>query len=169
MALVSFAIGAAVGGRLRAGRLPHRGRYLTAAAIGELVFLLVGVVLSALTSDPPHNGYRYGLIFILAVAMGLQTAAARRLAVPDLTATTFTQLLTATMLDSALGGGKGSQIGRRIVPFAAILGGAVVGTLFVVADHIVPPLLYRVLGYLRRCAGGLAVAHIDRSVGELLG
>ncbi len=34
--------------------------------------------------------------------MGIQTAAARKLAVPDLTTTTFTQLITATMIDSAL-------------------------------------------------------------------
>jgi uncharacterized membrane protein YoaK (UPF0700 family) len=140
VALISFAIGAAIGGRLRVGRLRHRGRYLAAAGVGEVVFLIVGVVLSALATNPPPNGYRYALIFILAVAMGIQTASARKLAVPDLTTTTFTQLITATMIDSTLAGGKGSQIGRRIMPFAAILGGAVVGTLFVVAGHIVPPL-----------------------------
>jgi uncharacterized membrane protein YoaK (UPF0700 family) len=141
VALVSFAIGATIGGRLRAGRLPHRGRYLTAAAVGELLLLVVGAVLSLLMTSPPHNGYRYSLIFVLAVAMGIQTAAARKLAVPDLTTTTFTQLITTTMIDSSLGGGKASQIGRRILPFTAILAGAVVGTLFVVAGHIVPPLL----------------------------
>jgi uncharacterized membrane protein YoaK (UPF0700 family) len=141
VALVSFAVGAAIGGRVRTGQLRHRGRYLTAAAAGQVVFLLVGVLLSTLTTNPPQSGYRYSLIFVLAVAMGIQTAAARRLAVPDLSTTTFTQLITATMIDSALGGGKGSQAGRRIVPFAAILAGAVVGTLFVVAGHIVPPLM----------------------------
>jgi uncharacterized membrane protein YoaK (UPF0700 family) len=141
VALVSFAIGAAIGGRARWGRLHHRGRYLTAAAVGEAIFLAVGVVLSALMTNPPHSAYRYSLIFILAIAMGIQTAAARKLAVPDLTTTTFTQLITATMIDSALGGGKASHIGRRIIPFAFILAGAVVGTLFVVAGDNVPPLL----------------------------
>jgi uncharacterized membrane protein YoaK (UPF0700 family) len=141
VALVSFAIGAAIGGRARKGRLRHRGRYLTGAALGEAIFLGIGVVLSALMTNPPQSWYRYSLIFILAVAMGIQTAAARKLAVPDLTTTTFTQLITATMIDSALGGGKGSHIGRRMVPFASILAGAVVGTLFVVAGDNVPPLI----------------------------
>jgi Protein of unknown function (DUF1275) len=77
--------------------------------------------------------------------MGVQTATARKLAVPDLTTTTFTQLITATMIDSSLGGGKGSHIGRRTMPFAAILTGAIVGTLFVVAGHIVPPLFIAAL------------------------
>jgi hypothetical protein len=36
--------------------------------------------------------------------MGIQTATARRLAVPDLTTTTFTQLLTGTVMESAIGG-----------------------------------------------------------------
>ena len=145
VALVSFAIGAGIGGRLRVGRLEHRARYLTAATIGEVVFLAVGVVLSALATDPPQNGYRYGLIFVLALAMGVQTAASRKLAVPDLTTTTFTQLIAATMIDSRIGGGKGSHIGRRILLFAAILAGAIAGTLFVVAGHIVPPLLIAAL------------------------
>ena len=159
VALVSFALGAAIGGRLRVGRLVHRARYLMATAAGEVVFLAVAVVLSALTTDPPHNGYRYSLILVLALAMGVQTAAARKLAVPDLTTTTFTQLITATMIDSALGGGKGSHIGRRIMPFASILAGAIVCTLFVVAGHIVPPLLIASL-----VAGTVAVvAWLSRS------
>jgi uncharacterized membrane protein YoaK (UPF0700 family) len=140
-ALISFGIGAAIGGRLRTGRLPHRSRFLTAAAVAETVLLVLGVVLSALMTNPPHDGYAYGLIFLLAVAMGIQTAAARKLAVPDLTTTTFTQLITATMIDSALGRGEGSHLGRRILPFAAILAGAVLGTLFVLAGQVVPPVL----------------------------
>ena len=83
------------------------------------MFLAVGVVLSALATDPPQIGYRYSLILVLALAMGVQTAATRKLAVPDLTTTTFTQLIAATMIDSGIGGGKGSHIGRRILPFAA--------------------------------------------------
>jgi uncharacterized membrane protein YoaK (UPF0700 family) len=141
VALVSFAMGAAIGSRVRPRRTRHRGRYLAVAAIGEAIFLAVGVILSALMTNPPNSGYRYSLILILAMAMGIQTATARKLAVPDLTTTTFTQLITATMIDSALGGGKGSHVGRRIMPFAFILAGAVVGTLFVVAGHRVPPLL----------------------------
>lgn len=160
--LVSFAVGTLIGGRIRVGRSDHRGKYLFAAAGGEVAFLLVGVVLAAFTRDPAAGGYRYSLIFTLAMAMGIQTATARKLAVPDLTTTTFTQLITATFTDSLLAGGKGSRIGRRIMPFAAILAGAFVGTLFVVAGNVVLPLLTASLvsaavtltaGYLRRSTG----------------
>ena len=140
-ALVSFALGTLAGGRIRVGRTDHRGKYLFAAAVGEVVFLVAGGVLAAFTKYPAASGYRFSLIFTLAVAMGIQTATARKLAVPDLTTTTFTQLITATFTDSVLGGGKGSQIGRRIMPFAAILAGAFVGTLFVVAGDVALPLL----------------------------
>jgi hypothetical protein len=79
-----------------------------------------------------------------------------------LSTTTFTQLITATFTDSLLAGGKGSKIGRRIMPFAAVLAGAFVGTLFVVAGNVVLPLLTASLvsaavtltaGYLRRSTG----------------
>ena len=49
--------------------------------------------------SPPPSACHYGLIFILAVAMGIHTGTARRLAIPDLKTTTFTQLLTATVME----------------------------------------------------------------------
>jgi uncharacterized membrane protein YoaK (UPF0700 family) len=140
-ALVSFAIGTAVGGWLKVRRSGHRGRYLFAATVGEGAFLIGGTVLAALIEDPLQRGHRLSLIAVLALAMGIQTATARKLAVPDLTTTTFTQLITATFSDSAIVGGKGSHIGRRVVPLGVILAGAFVGTALVVADHIVLPLL----------------------------
>jgi len=145
VALVSFAIGAVIGGRIKVGRSDHRGRYLFAAAAGEAVFMVVGAVLAALTENPPQSGYRFSLISILALAMGIQTASARKLAVPDLTTTTFTQLITATFSESAIGGGNGSHIGRRIVPLGVLLAGAFVSTVLIVADHIVFPLLIAAL------------------------
>ena len=105
VALVSFAVGAVIGGRINVRRADHRGRYLFAAAAGEGVFLVAGAVLAALTENPARSGYRFSLIFVLALAMGIQTASARKLAVPDLTTTTFTQLITATFSESAIGGG----------------------------------------------------------------
>jgi uncharacterized membrane protein YoaK (UPF0700 family) len=157
--LVSFAIGATVGGRISGGRSRHRGKYLFATAMAEVVLLAVGAVLGSLTNNPPTSAYRYGLIFTLAIAMGIQTATARKLAVPDVTTTTFTQLITATFIDSALGGGKGSRVGRRVLPFIALLSGAVVSTLFVIDGHIAVVVLLAALvvgmvvvitGFLRR-------------------
>jgi uncharacterized membrane protein YoaK (UPF0700 family) len=86
-------------------------------------------------------GDRYGLIVALAIAMGVQNATARKLAVPDLTTTVLTLTITGISADSAIGGGKGSKSGRRSIAVAAMLAGAVVGAAFVVHHHIVYPLV----------------------------
>ena len=107
------------------------------------MFLAVGVgAVNSSATDPPQNGYRYSLKSLSSLwpwacrrpPRGSSQYRMRR-------TTTFTQLIAATMIDSSIGGGKGSHIGRRILLFAAILAGAIAGTLFVVAGHIVPPLL----------------------------
>ena len=75
------------------------------------------------------TGSRYALIVLLAVAMGIQNATARRLAVPDLTTTVLTQTLTGIAADSRLGGGSGAKTVRRVLAVAAMLVGAIVGAL----------------------------------------
>ena len=53
---------------------------------------------------------RYALIVPLAIAMGIQNATARRLAVPDLTTTVLTLTLTGITADS------GSPAEREVIP-----------------------------------------------------
>jgi uncharacterized membrane protein YoaK (UPF0700 family) len=67
------------------------------------------------------------LIITLAVAMGLQNAASRKLAVPDLTTTVLTLTITGIGADSKLVGGPGSKSGRRLVAVVSMLLGALVG------------------------------------------
>ncbi len=64
------------------------------------------------------------LIGALAVAMGLQTATARRLAVPDLPTTVVTQTLTGLVADSRLFGGPGTGTVRRGSAVCSMLLGA---------------------------------------------
>lgn len=73
--------------------------------------------------------------------MGAQNAAARTLAVPDLTTTVLTLTITGIAADSHLLGGAGSRAGRRLVSVVAMLAGALIGALFVVHIHIVWPLV----------------------------
>src|SRR6266540_2474297 len=85
-AIFAFLFGAIAGGRL-AGRLgAHRGRLLAATILIEtvLVALSLWLVLATIASAPVE---RYLTIAALAFAMGMQNAAARRLAVHDLTTT----------------------------------------------------------------------------------
>ena len=70
---------------------------------------------------------QYALIVLLALAMGLQNAVARRLAVADLTTTVLTLTLTGLAADSPLAGGKGPRPGRRLLAIAAMCLGAAVG------------------------------------------
>ena len=72
------------------------------------------------------------------MAMGLQNAAARKLAVPDLTTTVLTLTMTGIAADSALGGGPGSKSGRRLVSVAAMFLGALAGAALVLHLHAPP-------------------------------
>jgi uncharacterized membrane protein YoaK (UPF0700 family) len=71
---------------------------------------------------------------MLALAMGVQNATVRPLAVPELTTTVLTMTLTGIGADSKLAGGPGSKLGRRSLAVAAMLLGALIGA--VLALHV---------------------------------
>jgi uncharacterized membrane protein YoaK (UPF0700 family) len=141
VALVSFWLGALMGGKVGVRVGAHRGRHLIAAASGQGALLAVSVVLAALSPHPVPGGFRYPLIVALAVAMGIQNATARKLAVPDLTTTVLTLTITGIAADSTIVGGRGSSTGRRVISVASMLGGALVGAVFVLHVAIVLPLV----------------------------
>ncbi|MGZ4421865.1 MAG: DUF1275 family protein [Gaiellaceae bacterium] len=77
---------------------------------------------------------------------GVQNAAARKLAVPDLTTTVLTMTLTGVAADSTLAGGHGSRLGRRALSVAAMLLGALIGGALVLkVDNPAPLALATVL------------------------
>jgi len=63
----------------------------------------------------------------LAIPMGLQSAAARRLAVADVTTVVLTSVLTGIAVDSSLAGDTNSRLARRVGAVLAMLSGAVAG------------------------------------------
>jgi uncharacterized membrane protein YoaK (UPF0700 family) len=63
--------------------------------------------------------------------MGIQNAAARKLAVPDLTTTVLTLTIVGIGADSHLVGGSGSKAGVRLTSVAAMFVGALVGTVMI--------------------------------------
>jgi uncharacterized membrane protein YoaK (UPF0700 family) len=136
VALALFWLGALVGGRVGKS-YNHRGRLLSTATGIEAAFVAVSVVLASLSGSPVGTGYRYALIAALAIAMGVQNAAARQIAVADMTTTVLTLTITGLAADSAVAGGKGSRSGRRLVAVAAMLVGALVGAVCVLHVHIV--------------------------------
>jgi uncharacterized membrane protein YoaK (UPF0700 family) len=81
---------------------------------------------------PPGAGVaRYVLIVLLGAAMGTQNAAARKLAVPDLTTTVLTLTITGIFADGRLAGGAASKVGRRLLSALAMFLGGLAGALLV--------------------------------------
>jgi uncharacterized membrane protein YoaK (UPF0700 family) len=141
VSMASFFVGALVGGRIGSRFTDHRAYLLTTAAGLQVVLLAAAVLLAIVTGSSISPGYRYALIAVLAIAMGIQNAASRKLAVPDLTTTVLTLTITGIAADSRLAGGPGSKAGRRVAAVAAMLCGAVVGAALVLSAHIVYPLV----------------------------
>jgi uncharacterized membrane protein YoaK (UPF0700 family) len=129
LALASFLLGALAGGRLGARNVAHRGRLLRAATVVQATLIMLGLVVALLASEPFAEGLRYALIVLLALAMGVQNAAAQRLAVPELTTTVLTRTLTGLASEASLAGGAGAHSGRRTIAVVAMLAGAVAGGL----------------------------------------
>jgi uncharacterized membrane protein YoaK (UPF0700 family) len=151
-ALAGFLAGAYGGGVLIA-RLSHdRGLLLRAGCAVELAFGAVALALAAASGDPgaTHGtiglaGGEFGvavtdaLAALLAIALGVQNAVARRLAVPDMTTTVLTMTLTGVGADiRALFGEEGrvhraaraaarAALGRRLLAIAAMVIGALAG------------------------------------------
>ena len=129
VAIACFLPGGVVAGRLAAG-VGNRRLHQLRAATGIQLLLFAGAILVAATAGN-HFGSesRYALIILLALAMGIQNATARRLAVPDLTTTVLTLTLTGIAADSQLAGGSGANTPRRILSVTAMLIGATIGAL----------------------------------------
>lgn len=127
-AILAFLLGAIAGGRFTGWLGAHRGKLLATTISMEC--LLVGLSLCiAIGNIVPAPFEQYFLIAALAIAMGMQNAVARRLAVPDLTTTVPTLTLTGFAAESALAGSKSPRPGRRVIVTVAIFAGAALGAL----------------------------------------
>jgi uncharacterized membrane protein YoaK (UPF0700 family) len=134
IALGSFLLGALAGGWLGARHSDHRGHLLRAASAVQVTLMALALVLALSAAQPLESTLRYALLVSLALAMGVQNAAAQRLAVPELTTTVLTRTLTGIASESALVGGTGSKLVRRSVAISAMLLGALSGG--VLALHV---------------------------------
>ena len=108
------------------------------------------------------DAVRYPLIVLLGLAMGLQNAVARTLAVPDLTTTVLTLTITGIASDSHIAGGAGSRAGRRVLSAAAMFLGALIGALAVLHGHQSLPLLLTTLLLAAVTAASFTLARSDR-------
>jgi uncharacterized membrane protein YoaK (UPF0700 family) len=139
-ALAAFLLGALAGGRIGSRIGGHRGLHLRTAAACATPLLLIAFLVAVLAGQPVSSGARYALIIPMGLAMGLQNATARRLAVADLNTTVLALTFTGIAADSRLAGGPGGPIARRLLAVATIFLGALVGALCVVHVDLSVPL-----------------------------
>lgn len=125
VALVAFLAGAGLGGSVINQLRGHRGRLLATATAGEFVLLGAATILAALSSQPLGSGARDAAVALAAVALGMQNAVARNLAVPDLTTTVLTMTLTGIAADLRRGDRQVAL--RRAIAVLAMLAGAFAG------------------------------------------
>jgi uncharacterized membrane protein YoaK (UPF0700 family) len=127
LALIGFAVGALVAGRaLRTAAVGWSTRTTVLLGIVSAVVLALSLVLLRFgthPADPAGSAITSGL----AVAMGIQAATARFLAVRDVTTVVVTSTLTALAADS-WPGAKGGLWPRRAAVIGLILLGAAAGT-----------------------------------------
>jgi uncharacterized membrane protein YoaK (UPF0700 family) len=160
IALGSFLVGALAGGRLGSLHAEHRGHLLRAASAAQVTLLAIALLFAVVLGEPLHTPASYALLVAMAVAMGMQNAAAQQLAVPELTTTVLTRTLTGLASDVGLASEAGSKFARRFVAVAAMLLGALTGGLLVLHVTVVPALALATAIVL---AVGVAVHFLSRS------
>jgi uncharacterized membrane protein YoaK (UPF0700 family) len=180
-ALAGFLIGAVLGGML-ASRLGHdRAEHLRAVTAAEFLLVAITLAIAAASGDPAvshgtlHLAGKGGsapafsaavtdaLALLLATAMGIQNAAARKLAVPDLTTTVLTMTLTGIGADKRTGRRGHVTLGRRLLAVATMLGGGILGAWLVLQVSAVAAVALALFVLLVTTAGAAAAARAPAS------
>lgn len=127
LALVGFMVGAAIAGRvLRHGTRTWHGRTTVVfGAVAAIMFGLAAIVFAV--GDEPSQPVGITVTTLAALAMGLQAATARVIAVKDVTTVVVTSTITGLAADSVFGSGKGGGSARRAAAVVVILAGAAAG------------------------------------------
>jgi uncharacterized membrane protein YoaK (UPF0700 family) len=129
LALLGFMAGAAVGGRSLRRSAPGWTRPTTVVlVIVGLTTIGLAVALLAV-GEEPSRGLEITTTTALGAAMGAQAAAARFVAVKDVTTVVVTSTITGLAADSVLGNGtaSGADSRRRLWAVLLILAGAAAG------------------------------------------
>jgi uncharacterized membrane protein YoaK (UPF0700 family) len=138
VSLLSFLLGATAGGLL-VTRMKNRHPSRMAVMLGiEVSLIAVAAGLAAATTVHPGIVSAFLIIALMALAMGMRNANARRLAVPDLPTTVLTMTVTGLAAESPIAGGSGEGSMRRAGAVVAMLGGALTGALLLTISIVVP-------------------------------
>jgi len=164
IAIVAFAAGVFVATRIvgvpqGSGIWPRR----VSVALG-LVIVLQAVFLAVwlITSDRPGTGSGHALTALMALAMGLQSAAVMALAVQGVFTTAATATVMFLMRDvGARPGSPAAERGRLAAVLAALFAGATAGGLLLVHARAYAPILPFVANVLVVATASLALDRAD--------
>jgi hypothetical protein len=146
--------------------------HLRVATVSELILLAATLIVAAASGGAAAThgtlhlaagtatfdaGIVDALAAILAIAMGIQNAVARALAVPDLTTTVLTMTLTGIGHDPRSGRRGHATLSRRVLVVATMLAGGVSGAELVLNVGTIVPLALAT-GLLALVAAGAAVS-----------
>src|SRR6266699_703861 len=127
-ALLSFLVGAMLGGRIMA----------RASAETQIQFAAQAFLLAASFCAIGYRGHlledsfqAFALIALMALAMGTRNAAVRKLAIPDLTTTVLTLTITGIAADSSIANGNNPRLARRVGSVVAMFLGAALGAVII--------------------------------------
>jgi uncharacterized membrane protein YoaK (UPF0700 family) len=138
ISLGAFLLGAGGGGVIASRTARGHPRHLAYALTAEAALIALAAALAAAADIRANSASGDTLIALLALAMGVRNATARRIAVPDMTTTVVTMTLTGLAADSPLFGGTGKGSTRRTAAVLAMLTGAIAGALLLKASLALP-------------------------------
>ena len=130
--LLAFMAGALFGGMINVRHSGWAQMVLLKRAIvieAALLLMAAGFAASAGTKTEISPGLAYGLIVLMALAMGVRNAVVRKLAVPDLTTTVLTLTVTGIASDSTLAGGANPRWRSRVTAVITMFAGAAAGAM----------------------------------------
>jgi uncharacterized membrane protein YoaK (UPF0700 family) len=134
VAIFSYAVGAAAGGvitgRAQADQPVWPGR-VTAALLVELALLAGFAGGWELAAARPAGAAQLTLLAVAAAAMGLQSAAVHRLALPGFSSTYLTSTLIRAVTELVLG--PRNHVGAKIAALTSVVAGALAGALLITA------------------------------------
>ncbi len=140
-ATAAFLVGAAIGGRAGVLFGAHRGRHLSLSTSASAALVLVALVVAGTEQSVPESlpvAARYTVTVLLALAMGLQNATARKLGVVDVTTTVLTLTLTGLAADLRFDGANAAATRRRIAAAVTMLLGAFAGAMALKVEMWLP-------------------------------
>ncbi len=144
VALLAFAAGARLAGRLGARLSASRRRWLIGVAGLESGLLALAALVAALTpiaADQNASQAALVMIALTAAAMGVRNATVRALKVADLTTTVLTLTITGLAADDWGEGKVAKTHARRLLAVFAILVGAVIGAVLLLNFGLATPLI----------------------------